>query len=38
MLLDALAVEVQTIRAVEVHDPPGAVDTTKLSVLSRNLR
>jgi hypothetical protein len=38
MFLDALTVEMQAVRAVEVHDPPGAVDTTKLSVLSRNLR
>jgi hypothetical protein len=38
MFLDALAVEVQAVCAVEVHDPPGAVDTSKLGVLSRDLR
>jgi hypothetical protein len=38
MFLDALAMQVQTIGAVKVHDPPGAVDVAELSVLSRDLR
>jgi hypothetical protein len=33
MFLDALAMEMQAIGTVEIGDPPGAVDATKLSVL-----